>query len=669
MLIKLTGFVLLLLIACSGRQQESGIERANFDPSIRPQDDFYHYVNGTWLKNTEIPADKSDYGTFTALADQNQIKLRKIIEEAAHGQHQVGSEVQKVGDFYLSYMDTVLIEELGLKPLASEMAQINNVQTRTDLIQLWAHLMKIGLQAPFNIYFSQDEKNSSQYIVYFYQSGLGLPGRDYYLKKEAKFKTIRNKYTAYIERLLTMAQHANATSTATRILEIETELAQNHWTSVQNRDRDKTYNKFKIKELNKLMPHFDWTTYLTAIGLTSRNAIIMLQPSYFKALDKIFKAVAVKEWKEYFHWKLLNTYAPLLNQEFVEVRFNFYGRTIQGIEQNEPRWKRAVNATNTMIGELVGKLYVDHYFKPEAKLRMQELVANLTIAFELHIKALDWMQMVTKRKALIKLAGFSSKIGYPDQWEDYSALEIRKNELIGNYIRAIQFKYTHRINRLGQPVDRKEWLMTPQTVNAYYNPTMNEIVFPAALLQPPFFDMNADNAVNYGAIGSLIGHEMSHGFDDQGRKSDGDGNLVDWWTEADEKEFKKRAQILVEQYSRYAPLDSIFVNGELTLGENIGDLGGVCVAYDAYKISLNGKPAPIIDGFTGDQRFFIGWAQIWCCKYRDEALRRCLLTDPHAPGEYRTNGPLIHIPAFYTAFGVKAGDKMYRPGNDRVKIW
>jgi len=667
--VKLTGLLLVLLFACTGTHQESGIERASFDTSIRPQDDIYHYVNGTWLKNTEIPADKSNYGAFTALFDENQIKLRKIIEEAAQGQHEADSEAQKVGDFYLSYMDTVLIEELGLKPLESEIAQVSSIQTPTDLIKRLAYFSKIGVQVPFNFYINQDEKNSTQYIAYFYQSGLGLPDRDYYLKEDEKFKTIRNKYTAYIERLLTMAQQVKAASAATRILEIETTLAKNHWTRVQNRDRDKTYNKYGISQLKELMPNFDWATYLAATGLNVSNAVILRQPDYFKALDQIFGNVSIEAWKEYLHWKLLNTFSPQLNQEFVEASFDFYGRTIQGIEQLEPRWKRAVNATNTVVGELVGKVYVARYFKPEAKTRMLELVANLKTAFEERIKALDWMGAETKEKALVKLAKFVAKIGYPDKWKDYSALEIKKHELITNYMRANQEEYNRQISKLGQPIDRDEWFMTPQTVNAYYNPPMNEVVFPAAILQPPFFNMNADDAVNYGAIGAVIGHEMSHGFDDQGRKSDGDGNLVDWWTEADEKEFNKRGKILIEQFSQYSPIDSMFVNGELTLGENIGDLGGVFVAYHAYKNSLKGKEAPVIDGLTGDQRFFIGWVQVWRRKYREEELRRRLLIDPHSPSEYRANGPLAHVPAFYAAFDVKEGDKMYRPEEMRVQIW
>ena len=648
----------------------SGIELENFDTSVKAQKDFYRYVNGAWLQKTEIPADKSNYGSFSALSDESEKNLRTIIEEAARKQDKIpSSDEQKVGDFYRAYMDTVRVERLGLGPIRDKLERIADISGRDDLLRLFAQLRKTGVQTPVVFYVAQDAKVSDQYISYLSQSGLGLPDRDYYFNEDDKFTNIREKYVAYIEQLLTLADQPDPAAKAARIMEIETALAEHHWTRIENRDRDKTYNKHNIAQLDSLTPNFSWPAFLKEAGVPQVEQVVVRQPSYLTAFDQIFTEVTVDDWKAYLTWKALNSAAPLLSKTYVDARFEFYGKTLRGVQVNQPRWKRAVNAINSNLGEVVGKVYVERHFKPEAKVRMLQLVGNLRDSFEELLKTLEWMGPETKQEALNKLAKFNAKIGYPDVWKDYSKLEITPDDLVQNYVRSAQHEYQRMINRLGQPINRDEWFMTPQTVNAYYSSTMNEVVFPAAILRPPFFNMTADDAVNYGAIGAVIGHELTHGFDDQGRKSDGDGNLRTWWTDEDEAEFKKRAQVIIDQYSGYAPIDTMHIKGRLTLGENIGDLGGVTIAYYAYQKSLGGKEAPVIDGFSGDQRFFIGWAQIWRRLYRDEELRRRLLTDPHSPSEYRTNGILSNMPKFYSAFDVKPGDNMYRPEEVRVKIW
>jgi len=452
-------------------------------------------------------------------------------------------------------------------------------------------------------------------------------------------------------------------------MEIETELAGGHWTRVENRDMNKTYNKYNLKNLKKLVPDFDWEAYLKASDLTNIEDLVVRQPSYFKHFNKIYKNVTVKEWKDYFTLKLLDRSASLLNKEIVDLNFDFYGTTLTGTEKNRPRWKRAVSGVNGVLGEVVGKVYVKKHFKPEAKTRMVQLVENLRNSYAKRIEGLDWMSPETKKEALKKLDKFVAKIGYPDEWKDYSNLTIKSNDLVGNYYRSSLVEYAREVDKLGQPIDRNEWHMTPQTVNAYYNPPMNEVVFPAAILQPPFFNMAADDAVNYGAIGAVIGHELTHGFDDQGRKTDGEGNLRDWWTKEDEKKFNSRSDVMVAQFNKFNPVDTMHVNGRLTLGENIADLGGLTISYYAYKMSLDGKEAQVIDGMTGDQRFFAGWAQVWRRKYRDEELRRRVLTDPHSPSRYRVIGIMPNMPEYYAAFDVNEGDKLFFPEDERVKIW
>ncbi len=656
------------LAACT-QPQESGFDLANFDKSVRPQDDFYRYVNGTWLANTEIPADKSNYGSFSILYDESEENLRAIIEESANKQDkEPGSDEQKVGDFYQSYLDTIRVEELGVTPIEDELKQIANLKNKKDVLKHMAYLQKIGVQIPVAIGIDQDMKKSDTYIVYLHQSGLGLPDRDYYFQAAAKFKTIREKYKAYITRLFNLAGQTGAEAAAARIMEVEMEIAKNHWTRIENRDRDKTYNKYDMTKLSSLTPAFDWRLFLSEAGLKD-GSLIVRQPSYLQEFNTIFNLVSTADWRTYLTWKVLDGAATLLSDDFVNAKFEFRGKTLSGIEVNRPRWKRAVNAVNATMGEVVGRIYVARHFKPAAKKRMESLVENLKFSFSEGLNRLEWMGEGTKKEALAKLDKFTTKIGYPNRWKDYSKLEVRPDDLAGNFRRSNLVEYEREIEKLGQPIDREEWFMTPQQVNAYYNPPMNEIVFPAAILQPPFFNMAADNAVNYGGIGAVIGHEVSHGFDDQGRKSDGNGNLREWWTEEDEKEFSKRAQVMIDQYDAYNPIDSLHVKGGLTLGENIADLAGLTLAFRAYKKSLNGKPAAVIDGFTGEQRVFIGWAQVWRRLYRDDELRRRLLTDPHSPSQYRCNGIVSNMPEFYAAFDVKEGDGLYQTEEQRVKIW
>lgn len=662
------------LTACASTPREeaavpaaSGLDFTGYERNVRPQDDFYRFVNGTWLRTTEIPADRSNYGAFTLLDDKAQADLLAIIEEAAKTPgRQPGSDAQKVGDFYVSFMDTARIEALGLKPLEPELARIQGISSRTELVRYIGHGQRLGFSYPLGLYVAQDEKNTTAYVPIVAQGGLTLPDRDYYL--EDKHAELRAKYLAYATRLLELAEFPDPSAAARRVVALERRLAQAHWTRVQNRDALATYNKFSVADATAATPGFDWSLFLEAADVRTPELVIS-QPGFFKALGGAVGEVSLEDWKLYLQYKLINERAPFLSAAFVDAHFDFHGRTLKGIEEIRPRWKRAVEAIDHTMGEIVGRLYVERHFRPDAKRRMDELVANLLRAFGASIDELEWMSAATKAEAKRKLAKFTVKIGYPDKWKDYSALEISSQDLLGNLLRSAAVEHQRAVGKLGKPIDRTEWLMTPQTVNAYYYPPMNEIVFPAAILQPPLFNVAADDAVNYGAIGAVIGHEISHGFDDQGRKYDGEGNLRDWWTSEDAERFRQRAAGLVAQYSAFNPIDDLHVNGELTLGENIGDLSGLAVAFRAYQLSLGGKPAPVIDGFTSEQRFFMGWSQVWRRKYRDEELRMRLLTDYHSPSEYRANGIVANMEEFYRAFDVKPGDRLYRVPEQRVRIW
>ncbi len=647
----------------------SGLDLEYMDDSVRPGDDFYRYVNGVWLSTTDIPADKSNYGSFTALADEAEENLRLLIEEAAAIDAAIGTDAQKVGDFYQTFMNENLIENLGINPLTDSLAEIDEVTDKEEMMRVMAAMNYIGVQMPFSFYIDVDERQTDQYVPNVFQSGLGLPDRDWYLVTDNdSFLQARQAYSAYISEVMSLAGFANGDDVADSVMQIENRLAQAHWDRVQNRQRELTYNKLSTADLQELSPAIDWAATMQALGMFTDEFIIS-QPSFFEELSTIWTEVGLTQWQDYTRFKLINAYASFLSQDFVDAKFAFEGGVLSGLEENRPRWKRGVDAVDSALGEIVGKLYVDRHFQEESKQRMDELIENLRDAFRLGIDELEWMTAATRAEAQNKLAKFTTKIGYPDAWKDYSGVEVMENDLVGNVMRSRRFEHNREVSKLGQPIDRGEWYMTPHTVNAYYNPNMNEIVFPAAILQPPFFNVAADDAVNYGAIGAVIGHEFSHGFDDQGRKSDGDGMLRDWWTEADANAFSERANALVAQYEQFEVLPGKFLNGAFTLGENIGDLSGLAVAYKAYQLSLNGEEPLVIDGFTGDQRFYMGWAQVWRRLYRDENLEVRITSDPHSHSEARTNGIVRNMDHWYEVFDVQEGDALYLSPEQRVKIW
>ncbi|WP_198119049.1 M13 family metallopeptidase [Massilia rhizosphaerae] len=654
-----------------GHTLAAGIATEYIDPSVRPQDDFYDYLNGKWMKTVEIPADKSSWGSFAKLRDDTLPQLRGIIEKSAAGKPAKGTDAQRIGDYYASFMDEAKLEQLGITPLNGELAKIAALKDKSELPALLAHLARIGVNVPYDFGIHQDNKDSTKYVADIYQSGLGMPDRDYYLKADdAKLADAKAKYLTHVEKVLAMAGDKNAGADAKAIVDFETEIAKVQWTKVELRDPVKAYNKVALADMAKVAPDYDWSSYLQATGIAGKTTyVIVSQPTYLKGFAEISNKTPLDTWKAYLTMHLVDAYANYLNKAFVDERFDFYGKTLSGVKEMEPRWKRGVGAIERSQGEALGKLYVAQYFPPERKARMEALVKNLLAAYKQSIDKLDWMSPATKKEAQAKLAKFTPKIGYPNKWKDYSALVVKRDDLVGNVMRSRDVEYNRELNKLGKPIDREEWGMTPQTINAYYNPEMNEIVFPAAILQPPFFDAKADDAVNYGGIGAVIGHEISHGFDDQGAQYDGDGNLRDWWTAEDHKNFKAKTQMLVNQYNQFEPLPGYHVNGELTLGENIADNSGLAIAYKAYKISLKGKKAPVIDGLTGEQRLYMGWAQVWRMKMREQQQIVQVKVDPHSPGQFRANGTLRNQPGFYDAFKVKQGDKMYLAPQDRVIIW
>ncbi|SHF62373.1 endothelin-converting enzyme [Microbulbifer donghaiensis] len=645
----------------------SGIELGAMDTSVRPQDDFFAYVNGTWMKNTEIPADKSRWGGFTILRDKSTEQVKALIMEAGENASSAGAK--QIGDLYNSFMNEKLIEEKGLAALNSELAKVDAIKTRTDLTDYFAYADTAGFDAPFGAFIYQDMKDVENYIAFMWQAGLGLPDRDYYFDDSEKGQKLQQAYMDYLVKVQQLAGLEEAEAYADKIYALEKSLAEHHRSRVDNRDPDKYFNKKSVEELAELMPAVSWDSYLPKAMLDKADNVVVGQPEYLQAANDIVADTEMDTWQRYLKIKVLSAMAPYMHSDLAQAHFDFYSTAVRGVEQMEPRWKRAVQFVNGSVGELVGKRYVEKHFPPQAKARMVHLVDNLKAAYRESIESLEWMGEETRKQALDKLANFTTKIGYPDKWRDYSDLQVSADDLVGNVLAANLFEASYERGKLGQPLDRSEWGMSPQTVNAYYNPAMNEIVFPAAILQPPFFNMQADDAVNYGGIGGVIGHEIGHGFDDKGSKFDGKGYLNNWWTDSDRSNFEQLTGKLVAQYNGYEPIDGEHVNGELTLGENIGDLSGLGIAYKAYKMSLNGQEAPIIDGFTGDQRLFMGWAQVWRSKIRDEALSERLKTDPHSPAEYRVKGVLPNLSAFYTAFEVKEGDGMYLPEEERVVIW
>lgn len=672
LLVPVWAAALMLGASCAKESKEelaSGIIKLNMDTLVKPGNDFDAYVNGGWLKKNEIPADKSSWGVDGILDDEAQANVKQIIEDAAKSDAKQGSNEQKIGDLFNSYMDTKTREAKGLTPIQPELQKIDAIKTYDDLYAYFGYANANGGQSPFGVMVTEDMKNPEVYMLFAWQYGLGLPDREYYLLTDAKSKELRAKYEKHVAAMLTLGGIPDAEAKAKSILELETAIATRHITKEEARDATKMYNPFDEAGLKKLMPNFNWKLYFENAKIKNPKELVVAQTSYLKALDGLIKSTPVEKWKPWLQWGVISGSAGALTQALDKENFKFYGTELSGTTQQREMWRRAVGVVNRNLGEIVGEQYVKKHFTPEAKKRMSELVQNLLKSYEESIKSLDWMTEKTKKEALDKLSKFTPKIGYPDKWKDYSKLTIDKGDLYGNLQRSEAFEYERQLEKIGKKVDRTEWGMTPQTVNAYYNPSLNEIVFPAAILQPPFFDLNADDAVNYGSIGAVIGHEIGHGFDDQGSTFDGDGKLRNWWTEEDLKAFKERTGALVSQYSSYKVFPDLNVNGEFTLGENIGDLGGISIAFKAYKMSLKGKPAPKIDGFTGEQRFFIGYAQSWLIKQREESLRNQVASDPHSPAHFRVNGIVRNIPEWYEAFNVKAGDSLYLAPEKRVKIW
>lgn len=647
----------------------SGVDLSAIDSTARAQDDFFQYANGSWLAATEIPADKSRFGMFNVVHDRTQKRLKQIIQNAASSDAKAGSNDQKLGDMYNSFMNEELLNKLGVTPLKGDLDAIAAIDSKSGVAGKMGELFAHGVSGPFGFYVWPDAKNPEQYAMWMYQSGLSLPDRDYYLKEEEKYVNFRAALVTYIGDILRLSGYENSEQAAEKIMALETLIAQKHITNVESRDAEKNYNRHTVAELTELMGEFDWNAYAKGSQLGNAKEMVVRALPYFQAFSEVFASADVETWKAYMAFRLLDSYAPRLSKEFVDLNFGFHATTLNGVPENRDRWKRAVSATSSVLGEVLGQQYVGKHFTPEAKAKMSTLVDNLIKAYGDSIKDLEWMSEETKKAALEKLHKFTPKIGYPDKWRDYSGLEIQADDLVGNYKRHNEFDHLFWVERIGQQVDPTDWGMTPQTINAYYSPTRNEIVFPAGILQPPFFNLEAEDAVNYGAIGVVIGHEIGHGFDDQGSKYDGDGNLRSWWTDGDRAAFDVLGESLAAQFDAYEPIEGLHVNGQLTKGENIGDLAGVAISYKAYLMSLNGKPSPEIDGFTGEQRFFMGHAQAWRSKYREDRLRSQILSDPHSPSRYRVNGPLVNVDAFYEAFGVEKGDGMYVEPEKRVVIW
>jgi putative endopeptidase len=668
-----TAFLLGTAVFATGGPDKPGkkkkyIDKSNMDQTVKPGDNFYQYANGAWVKNNVIPPSKTRWGAFIELAEESSRRMKGLLEEAAA--NPADPRFQKIGDFYASGMDSAYIEQLGAKPLAPQLARIQAIQDTDGLLAEMAYMRKMGIGSLHGFSVSQDRKDVTKYVANLSQGGTTLPDRDYYWKDDPRSKAIRKAFQENLVTLFSLAgeSQAQAIQSADAVMRIETALAKLQMSRVEMRDPYKTYNKFSVKDFSATTPSIPWATQLQRFGLTQTDSVLVNNPAFFKQVDLLLTALPLSDWKTYLKWNTIRSAAPYLSQDFVDANFK-YNQVLSGQKEQTPRWQRVSGQIDGNLGDLLGKAYVDRYFKPEAKARMLELVNNLQTTFLDRINQSDWMSEETKERAKAKLLAFTKKIGYPDKWKDYSSIQIKRNDYLGNIRACQQWAYQDMISMMGKPVDKTRWGMTPPTVNAYYSPVNNEIAFPAGILAFPFFDFDADDAVNYGGIGAVIGHEMTHGFDDQGRQYAANGNLQDWWTKADADKFKKKADEVVAQYNAYTVLDTIHVNGRLTLGENLADLGGLSIAYDAFTRTKQFKEGKTIDGFTPAQRFYLSWAQVWRGKSLPETQAQLILTDTHSPGEHRVNGPIVNIDSWYDAFGIKSGDAMYKEPTKRTKIW
>ncbi len=672
--ITVTTAAVFLLSAFAGPEipesAKLGIDLKSMDKTINPREDFYMYANGTWVKNNPVPADEARWGSFDELQQKNQDKIKMIFDEVALDKNAAtGTARQKMRDFYVTAMDTLAIEKQGIKPAQKYFDMVNSVKSNADITKVVAQLYTNGIGSCFVFYVHRDLKKSDQNVCYLRQGGFQLPDRDYYLKDDERSKGIRDEYVKHIKAMYKLKGDANPDAKAAAILKIETAMAEISKPRVELRDQEKNYNKWTAQELQSAVSNFNWKEFFTVTGAGNVESMIVGQPAFFERFNKMMDEYSIDEWKSYLDWKILTGAATFLSNDFVQEDFRFYNTILNGQTEMKPRWKEVIDVADGSLGEIVGQVYVEKYFSAKSKEKVNEMVKNMMAVYRQRIENLDWMSADTRKKALEKLSRFNTKLGYPDKWKDYSTLSIGRESYLENSLACNRWGFKFMMNKLGKPVDKSEWGMLPHTVNAYYDPTLNEIVFPAAIMQPPFFYPDADDAVNYGAIGAVIGHEITHGFDDQGSKYDGTGNLNNWWTDEDRTKFNAKTQLLVEQFNKYEALPGVFVNGELTLGENIADLGGLSVAYNAYQLSMKGKQKETIAGLTPEQRLFLAFGQVWKGNFKDEYLRKMVLTNVHSPGNFRAIGAPSNMTEFYEAFGVKAGDKMYRDDNVRAKIW